>query len=171
VLRKPWLNQVNSCSTPKDFARVMVVLMSCIKPVVYAPVWHEQLGKHTYLYIFLHIIFAIYSLTVLGHVKLYRITHAEREEKKKTDKKDKKDKDAEEDERNKLTIHFVKYTLGLKHQVSNNIVYLILSVLLSTFRARFTNKKEKNIEFMVNGGGSGYQKQETINWPILQNKD
>ncbi|KAL4097581.1 hypothetical protein QTP88_022332 [Uroleucon formosanum] len=95
VLRKPWLNQVNSCSTPKDFARVMVVLMSCIKPVVYAPVWHEQ----------------------LGHVKLYRITHAEREEKKKTDKKDKKDKDAEEDERNKLTIHFVKYTLGLKHQV------------------------------------------------------
>ncbi|XP_015374966.1 PREDICTED: nucleosome-remodeling factor subunit NURF301-like isoform X3 [Diuraphis noxia] len=95
VLRKPWLNQVNSCSTPKDFARVMVVLMSCIKPVVYAPVWHEQ----------------------LGHVKMYRITHAEREEKKKTDKKDKKDKDAEEDERNKLTIHFVKYTLGLKHQV------------------------------------------------------
>ncbi|XP_050054752.1 nucleosome-remodeling factor subunit NURF301 isoform X3 [Aphis gossypii] len=95
VLRKPWLNQVNSCSTPKDFARVMVVLMSCIKPVVYAPVWHEQ----------------------LGHVKIYRITHAEREEKKKTDKKDKKDKDAEEDERNRLTIHFVKYTLGLKHQV------------------------------------------------------
>ncbi|VVC31946.1 Hypothetical protein CINCED_3A007015 [Cinara cedri] len=95
MLRKPWLNQVNSCSTPKDFARVMVVLMSCIKPVVYAPVWHEQ----------------------LGHVKMYRITHAEREEKKKTDKKDKKDKDAEEEERNKLTIHFVKYTLGLKHQV------------------------------------------------------
>jgi len=45
MLRKPWLNQVNSCSSPKDFARVMVVLMSCIKPVVYAPVWHEQLGK------------------------------------------------------------------------------------------------------------------------------
>lgn len=56
----------------------------------------------------------------LGHVKMYRVTHAEREEKKKTDKKDKKDKDAEEDERNKLTIHFVKYTLGLKHQVSEN---------------------------------------------------
>jgi nucleosome-remodeling factor subunit BPTF len=46
MLRKPWLNQVNSCSTPKDFARVMIVLMSCIKPVVYAPVWHEQLGKY-----------------------------------------------------------------------------------------------------------------------------
>ncbi|XP_050437023.1 nucleosome-remodeling factor subunit NURF301 isoform X2 [Adelges cooleyi] len=95
LLRKPWLNQVNSCTSPKDFARVIVVLMSCIKPVVYASVWHEQ----------------------LGHVKLYRITHAEREERKKTDKKDKKEKDAEEDERNRLTINFVKYTLGLKHQV------------------------------------------------------
>lgn len=59
VLRKPWLNQVNSCSTPKDFARVMVVLMSCIKPVVYATVWHEQLGKHIYLYKFLFLILAI----------------------------------------------------------------------------------------------------------------
>ncbi|XP_050535545.1 nucleosome-remodeling factor subunit NURF301 isoform X2 [Daktulosphaira vitifoliae] len=95
TLRKAWLNQVNSCSTPKDFARVMVVLMSCIKPVVYASVWHEQ----------------------LGHVKLFRITHAEREERKKIDKKDKKEKDAEEDERNRMTINFVKYTLGLKHQV------------------------------------------------------
>lgn len=128
VLRKPWLTQVNSCSTPKDFARVMVVLMSCIKPVVYAPVWHEQLGKYTYLYIFLYA--HLFNAIVSGHVKLYRITHAEREEKKKTDKKDKKDKDAEEDERNKLTIHFVKYTLGLKHQVSNNVIHLILDVLL-----------------------------------------
>jgi len=57
MLRKPWLNQVNSCSTPKDFARVMVVLMSCIKPVVYAPVWHEQLGKY---YILLCLIFDSY---------------------------------------------------------------------------------------------------------------
>jgi nucleosome-remodeling factor subunit BPTF len=55
---------------------------------------------------------------------MYRITHADREEKKKTDKKDKKDKDAEEEERNRLTIHFVKYTLGLKHQVSKNYIYI-----------------------------------------------
>jgi len=107
---------------------------------------------------------------VSGHVKIYRITHAEREEKKKTDKKDKKDKDAEEDERNRLTIHFVKYTLGLKHQVSNNVMYLILNILLSLLNVRFTNKKVKNIEFMVNGDGSGYQKHETINWLIPQNK-
>jgi len=101
---------------------------------------------------------------------MYRITHAEREEKKKTDKKDKKDKDAEEDERNKLTIHFVKYTLGLKHQVSNNVINLILDIMVSTLFVRFTNKKEKNIEFMVNGDGSGYQKLETINWLIPQNR-
>lgn len=121
VLRKPWLNQVHSCSSPKDFARVIVVLMSCIKPVVYSSVWHEQLGNYLIfvisLYMQFFIFFFLYDI-VLGHVKLYRITHAEREEKKKTDKKDKKDKDAEEEERNKLTIHFVKYTLGLKHQVS-----------------------------------------------------
>jgi len=55
---------------------------------------------------------------------MYRITHAEREEKKKTDKKDKKDKDAEEEERNKLTINFVKYTLGLKHQVRKKYINL-----------------------------------------------
>jgi len=41
--------------------------------------------------------------------------------------------------------------------------YSILEVLLNTLYVRFTNKKEKNIEFMVNGDGSGYQKQEIIN--------
>lgn len=56
-------------------------------------------------------------MLISGHIKLYRITHAEREERKKNDKKDKKEKDAEEDERNRMTINFVKYTLGLKHQV------------------------------------------------------
>lgn len=65
---------------------------------------------------------------------MYRITHAEREEKKKTDKKDKKDKDAEEEERNKLTIHFVKYTLGLKHQVSSQKkVFYSLKGFLNTY--------------------------------------
>lgn len=51
MLRKPWLSQVNACSTPNDFTRVLVVLMSCIKPVVYASVWHEQLGKLYCIYI------------------------------------------------------------------------------------------------------------------------
>lgn len=88
-------------------------------------------------------------MTVSGHVKLYRITHAEREEKKKTDKKDKKDKDAEEDERNKLTIHFVKYTLGLKHQVSNNVIHLILDVLLSTSHVKV--HKQKGEEYRIHG--------------------
>ena len=52
-----------------------------------------------------------------GHTKLMRITAAEREEKKRTDKKEKKEM-AEEEERHRMTYHFVKYTLGLKHQVS-----------------------------------------------------
>ncbi|KAJ9598490.1 hypothetical protein L9F63_010810, partial [Diploptera punctata] len=64
------------------------------QPVVFASVWHEA----------------------LGHVKMQRLTAAEREERKRLDKKDKKDKE-EEEERNRLTYNFVKYTLGLKHQV------------------------------------------------------
>jgi nucleosome-remodeling factor subunit BPTF len=62
--------------------------------VVFAPVWHEA----------------------LGHVRMQRLTSAEREERKRLDKKDKKDKE-EEEERNRLTYNFVKYTLGLKHMV------------------------------------------------------
>lgn len=51
----------------------------------------------------------------LGHVKLQRHTAIEREERKRIEKKEKKEKDDEE-ERNRL-YNFVKYTLGLKHQV------------------------------------------------------
>lgn len=40
----------------------------------------------------------------------------EREDRKRIEKKEKKEKD-EEEERNRLTYNFVKYTLGLKHQV------------------------------------------------------
>lgn len=53
---------------------------------------------------------------IIGHVKLQRITAAEREERKRIEKKEKKEKE-EEEERNRLSYHFVKYTLGLKHQV------------------------------------------------------
>lgn len=51
-----------------------------------------------------------------------RITAAEREEKKRLDKKEKKEY-AEEEERNRMTYNFVKYPLGLKHQVSNLGLY------------------------------------------------
>jgi len=57
------------------------------------PVWHEQ----------------------LGHVRLQRITVAEREERKKLDKREKKEKE-EEEERNRV-LSFVKYPITLKHQV------------------------------------------------------
>lgn len=54
---------------------------------------------------------------LLGHIRLQRITAPEREERKRIDKKEKKERE-EEEERNRLTYNFVKYTLGLKHQVS-----------------------------------------------------
>ncbi|XP_039292245.1 nucleosome-remodeling factor subunit NURF301 isoform X2 [Nilaparvata lugens] len=93
-LRKPWIAAVGSCIQAKDFTRAIIVLQACIKPVVYATVWHE----------------------ILGHIKLQRITSAEREDRKRIEKKEKKEKEDEE-ERNRLTYNFVKYTLGLKHQV------------------------------------------------------
>ncbi|XP_006608523.1 nucleosome-remodeling factor subunit NURF301 isoform X2 [Apis dorsata] len=93
LLRKPWTTAVGACVNPRDFARALIVLQACIKSVVFASVWHDQ----------------------LGHVKLQRVTALEREEKKRQDKKDKKEREDEE-ERNRL-FNFVKYTLGLKHQV------------------------------------------------------
>lgn len=94
LLRKTWIACVQSCTQPKDFGKAMVVLQACIKPVVFASVWHEQ----------------------LGHVRLLRVTAVEREERKKIEKREKKEKEDEE-ERNRLAINFVKYTLGLKHSV------------------------------------------------------
>ena len=94
LLRKPWTTAVGACINPRDFARALIVLQACIKSVVFASVWHDQ----------------------LGHVKLQRVTALEREEKKRLDKKEKKEKEDEE-ERNRLTYNFVKYTLGLKHQI------------------------------------------------------
>ncbi|XP_049831961.1 nucleosome-remodeling factor subunit NURF301 isoform X2 [Schistocerca gregaria] len=94
LLRKPWITAVSACVNARDFARALIVLQACIKPVVFTSVWHEA----------------------LGHVKLQRMTASEREERKRQEKKDKKDKE-EEEERNRLTYNFVKYTLGLKHQV------------------------------------------------------
>lgn len=94
LLKKPWTTAVGACVNPRDFARGLIVLQACIKPCVFANVWHDQ----------------------LGHVKLQRVTAVEREEKKRLDKKEKKEKEDEE-ERNRLTFNFVKYSLGLKHQV------------------------------------------------------
>ncbi|KAG5899121.1 hypothetical protein JTB14_021623 [Gonioctena quinquepunctata] len=95
LLRKHWLTIVGNCQQPKDFARVLVVLQACIKPVVFATVWHEQ----------------------LGHTKLARITATEREERKKIEKREKKERE-EEEERNRMIISgYVKYTMSFKHQL------------------------------------------------------
>lgn len=93
-LRKNWLNALTSCSTPDDFAKTLIALQSCFKGVIFANVWHDQ----------------------LGHTKLYRITAQDREDKKKIEKREKRERDDEE-ERHRLAYNFVKYSLGLKHQV------------------------------------------------------
>lgn len=94
TIRKQWMTAVTSSSKPVEFAKVLTILLTCFKAPVFASVWHEQ----------------------LGHIKLQRITAAEREEKKKLEKREKREKE-EEEERNRLSVNFVKYSLGLKHQV------------------------------------------------------
>ncbi|XP_055377092.1 nucleosome-remodeling factor subunit NURF301 isoform X2 [Condylostylus longicornis] len=93
-LRKIWLSAVSNCIKPADFANALVLYQACVKNIVFANVWHEQ----------------------LGHLRLQRITSVEREEKKKSEKREKRDRDDEE-ERNRLAFNYVKYSLGLKHQV------------------------------------------------------
>ncbi|XP_059615017.1 nucleosome-remodeling factor subunit NURF301 isoform X2 [Phlebotomus argentipes] len=93
-IRKTWVSAVANCNQPVEFSRALIVLQACMKNVLFANVWHEQ----------------------LGHLKLYRITSGEREEKKKLEKREKREM-ADEEERNRMTYNFVKYSLGLKHQV------------------------------------------------------
>lgn len=94
TLKKTWMQAIASATKPDEFAKILVILQICMKTPVFANVWHEQ----------------------LGHIHLQRITSAEREEKKKLEKREKRERDDEE-ERNRLAINFVKYSLGLKHQV------------------------------------------------------
>lgn len=95
LIRKQWLSAVSACQHPKDLARTLIILQACIKSVVFANVWHEQ----------------------LGHIKLSRITAAEREERKKIEKREKKERE-EEEERNRTIISgYVKYTMVFKHQL------------------------------------------------------
>lgn len=95
ALRKLWLQAISHCKKPTEFAKALIILQACIKGPVFTSVWQDK----------------------LGHIKLQRITLAEREEKKKLDKREKRERDDEE-ERNRLAINFVKYSLGLKHQVA-----------------------------------------------------
>ncbi|XP_059217057.1 nucleosome-remodeling factor subunit NURF301 isoform X2 [Stomoxys calcitrans] len=93
-LKKLWTTAVMSCRTAADFALVMLLFQSSVKNVIFANVWHEQ----------------------LGHTSLRRITAAEREDRKKLEKREKRERDDEE-ERYRLAFNYIKYTLGLKHQV------------------------------------------------------
>lgn len=95
ALKKLWLQAVSHCNKPTDFAKVLSIYQICTKNCIYVNAWHEQ----------------------LAHIKLERITSAERDEKKKNDKREKRERDDEE-ERNRLAINFIKYPLGQRHQVA-----------------------------------------------------
>ncbi|KPU77735.1 uncharacterized protein Dana_GF24755, isoform B [Drosophila ananassae] len=94
INKKVWNAAVMNARRATDFAAVLMLFQASLKSVVFANVWHEQ----------------------LGHTSLQRITSAEREERKKLEKREKRERDDEE-ERNRLAFNYIKYSLGLKHQV------------------------------------------------------
>lgn len=93
-IKKLWVQAVTKCESPKDFAKIIIIYQFCLKPALFANVWHEH----------------------LGHLKLQRITSAEREEKKKLEKREKRERDDEE-ERNRNAFNFIKYSFPIKHQI------------------------------------------------------
>ncbi len=95
ILRKPWIQALNNSVTPRDFARALTVLQCCIKPCLLLNVWYDS----------------------LGHTQLKKITQQMRDDKKKSEKRERKEKEEEEERLRPFMTH-VKYTLGLKHQVS-----------------------------------------------------
>ncbi|XP_054724441.1 nucleosome-remodeling factor subunit BPTF-like [Uloborus diversus] len=91
IHRSNWLKAVNKCTFPKEFALALSILEAVMKPVLFTTVWNDS----------------------LGHVKLQRTTALDREERKKQEKREKREGPEEEIDRTM----WVKYTLGLKHQV------------------------------------------------------
>ncbi|XP_013060531.2 nucleosome-remodeling factor subunit NURF301-like isoform X2 [Biomphalaria glabrata] len=90
--RQNWQKAVQMCQNPREFALALSILEACIKPCVMNAVWHES----------------------LGHLHLNRITLSDREEWKKKEKEQRKRKEDEEEVR---PVIWIKYTMGLKHQV------------------------------------------------------
>ncbi|XP_059156808.1 nucleosome-remodeling factor subunit BPTF-like isoform X2 [Physella acuta] len=90
--RQNWQKAVQMCQSPRDFALALSILEACIKPCVMNPVWQES----------------------LGHLRLNRITMSDREEWKKKEKEQRRRKEDEDEVR---PVIWIKYTMGLKHQV------------------------------------------------------
>lgn len=95
LLRKPWIGAVSQSVTPRDFARALTVIKCCIKPCVLLSQWKDS----------------------LGHTQFKKVTAQMRDDKKKSERRERKERE-DEDEKLRPWMTFVKYTLGLKHQVS-----------------------------------------------------
>lgn len=94
--RGNWLKAVNKCNAPADFALAISILECCMKQVLFNPVWGESLG----------------ATGVVGHIRMQRNTVLVREDRKKEEKREKKEAEDHVDR----TL-WVKYPLGLRHQV------------------------------------------------------
>ncbi|XP_050394423.2 nucleosome-remodeling factor subunit BPTF [Patella vulgata] len=92
IHRQNWQKAVHMCQNPQDFGLALAILEACIKPVVCNPVWSDH----------------------LGHCRLQRITGTDKEEIKKKEKEIRRRTEEEYEGRPAV---WIKYPLGLKHQV------------------------------------------------------
>ncbi|XP_010792681.1 nucleosome-remodeling factor subunit BPTF-like [Notothenia coriiceps] len=93
-----WNKAVQMCSKAREFALALAILECAIKPVVMLPVWKDS----------------------LGHTRLHRMTSIEREDKEKGKKREKK----LEDEETLQQATWVKYSIPIKHQVTEQQTHL-----------------------------------------------
>jgi len=40
-----WMRVVRLCTTPREFALALSILVTCMKPVVFRSIWHDAIGK------------------------------------------------------------------------------------------------------------------------------
>jgi len=40
-----WIRVVRLCTTPREFAFALSILVACMKPVVFRSIWHDAIGK------------------------------------------------------------------------------------------------------------------------------
>ena len=69
LMRKAWIQALNTSGTPREFARALTVLQCCLKPVVMLNVWYDS----------------------LGHTQLKKITQQMKDDKKKMEKRERKE--------------------------------------------------------------------------------
>lgn len=104
--RQHWLNALQMCTRPLDFATALAVFAANCKPVLFTPVWNDS----------------------LGHTSLVRTTMQEKDDGKKKERQSRRriaaaaaaaaeEQPQPAEPQEPRNVVWIKYTLGLRHQV------------------------------------------------------